>query len=116
MSRPTQIPAPFDFDAWAELARQDPQAFERQRSRVLEAAIRGAPAERQPRLRRTQWKLDHIRRTSATPLLACLHMQRLLWENITGENGLLERLQLLGGNASPGLTQRRSAKILPFPH
>lgn len=108
-----QAPPPFDFDNWATLARRDPQAFEKQRNRVLEAAILSAPAARQPQLRRTQWKLDQIRRNSATPLAACLHMQRLLWEKVAGENGLLECLQRLAGQDNGG-TPRRSAKILPF--
>lgn len=105
---------PFDFDAWAALAREDPQRFEKQRSRVLEAAIRGAPPDKQPQLRRTQWKLDQIRRSSATPLAACLQMQRLLWENVAGKDGLLERLQCLAAQDTAGARPRHSAKILPF--
>ncbi len=108
-----QSTTPFDFDAWAALARQDPQAFEIQRSCVLEAAILDAPPEKQPRLRRTQWKLDQIRRCSATPLAACLRMQQLLWESVAGEDGLLERLQQLAGKDHAG-AQRNRAKILPF--
>lgn len=105
---------PFDFDAWSTLARRNPQAFEKQRSRVLEAAIRNAPASKQPQLRRTQWRLDQIRRSSSSPLAACLHMQRLLWENVAGEDGLLERLQLLTGQYRACRPVRHSAKILPF--
>jgi len=112
MARVQKSP-PFDFDAWTALARRDPQAFEKQRSRVIEAAILGAPVNKQPQLRRTQWKLDLIRRSSPTPLAACLRMQRLLWENVAGEDGLLERLQQLSRQDSAG-PPRRSAKILPF--
>jgi len=108
-----QTTTPFDFDAWTTLAQRDPQAFEKQRSRVIEAAILGAPAKQQPQLRRTQWKLDQIRRSSATPLVACLRMQQLLWENVAGEDGLLERLQQLSRQDSAG-PPRHSAKILPF--
>lgn len=106
---------PFDFDAWSALARQDPQAFEKQRSCVIEAAILDAPAKKQLQLRRTQWKLDQIRRSSPTPLAACLRMQRLLWENVAGEDGLLERLQRLSAQDSTGGPPQRSAQILPFP-
>jgi hypothetical protein len=109
-----QNPPPFDFDNWAALARRDPQAFEKQRSRVLEAAILDAPAAKQPQLRRTQWKLDQIRRSSANPLAACLRMQRLLWENVAGEDGLLERLQRLARQDNSTEPPQRSAKILPF--
>lgn len=104
---------PFDFDAWNRLARHDPQAFEIKRRFVIESAILDAPAKRQPQLRRMQWRLDQIRRNSATPLAASLRMQQLLWEHVTGEDGLLARLQRLSGQ-DLAATPRRSAKILPF--
>ena len=104
----------FDFDAWTSLAQRDPQAFEKQRRCVLEAAILEAPARKQPQLRRTQWKLDQIRRRSATPLAACLQMQRLLWDNVAGKDGLLERLQQFSRQDGACRHTRRSAKILPF--
>ena len=113
MNRVQNSPS-FDFDAWTTLARQDPQAFEKQRSRVIEAAILGAPAKQQPQLRRTQWKLDQIRRSSANPLAACLRMQQLLWENVAGEDGLLERLQRLSRQGRTDPPRRSGAKILPF--
>ena len=60
-----------------------------------------------------QWKLDQIRRNSATPLAASLRMQQLLWEHVAGEDGLLARLQRLSGqDIAPA--PRHSAKILPF--
>jgi hypothetical protein len=36
-----------------------------------------------------QWKLNQIRNTSRTPMIACLRMNRLLWQAVTGERGLL---------------------------
>lgn len=109
----TRHPPPFDFDSWAALAQRDPQAFEEKRNCILEAAILGAPAKKRPQLRRIQWKLDQIRHSSTTPLAACLRMQRLLWEQVAGEDGLLERLQWLSGQDSTR-PPRRSADILPF--
>ena len=82
----------FNFDEWAELARSDPQAFESRRTNVLEAAICHALPARQRRLRGLQWQLDQIRHTSATPLAACIRMNRMLWDQVTCENGLLEWL------------------------
>lgn len=87
-ARPTE----FDFDHWSELATRDPEGFEARRSEVIEAAIRRAPARTQTRLRRLQWKLDQIRRTSGTPLAACICMNNLMWESIHGRGGLLEAL------------------------
>jgi hypothetical protein len=104
---------PDGFDEWAALAKSDPQAFETQRRQVIDRAIRAAPAARQQQLRRIQWKLDQIRSTSRTPMAACLRMNRLLWESLSGENGLLAGLQ------QPALIRQRaattaSARIIPL--
>ena len=101
----------FDFDAWAELARSDPQAFEIKRKDAIEDVINSAPRRTHQQLRQLQWKLDRIRDTSATPLAACIRMQELLWESVLGEDGLLDRLQGL----SMTLKQPRSnATIVEF--
>jgi hypothetical protein len=104
----------FDFDSWATLAQQDPQAFEIKRVRVIEHAINRAPAESQQRLRCLQWKLDMIRHTSPTPMSACLRINRLLWESLTGKNGLLENLNRLGTGIQPQMPTKNTAKILAF--
>jgi len=109
VSRPS-----FDFDAWVELARQNPQAFEEKRKYIIEKAIQGAPAHKQQRLRCLQWKLDKIRETSRTPMMACLQINRLLWENVTGEHGLLNSLQQLQTSRPGNRTRRARAKIIPL--
>ena len=86
-------PTPHDFDAWALLASSDPETFEARRRDVIQSAIRRAPARQQRRLQQLQWQLDQIRACSPTPMAACLRMQRMLWQRIEGENGLLECLQ-----------------------
>ncbi|WJW75696.1 DUF3135 domain-containing protein [Thiohalobacter sp. IOR34] len=85
-------PPVFDFDHWSKLARSDPEQFEARRAAVIEAAIRRAPKRNQTRLRRLQWKLDQVRKTSATPLAACIRMNEMMWDRITGHGGLLEAL------------------------
>jgi hypothetical protein len=102
---------PFDFDAWAKLFSDDPQAFEKQRTRAIERLIRQAPADKRQRLRCLQWKLDQIRRTAPNPLAASLRMNQLLWESLAGPDGLLDRLQ------QPGTARRgrRPARVIPFP-
>jgi hypothetical protein len=113
MNTPPTRPG-FDFDAWVELARQDPQAFEEKRKRIIEDAIQGAPAHKQQRLRCLQWKLDKIRETSRTPMLACLHINRLLWENVTGEHGLLNSLQQLQSRHPGHSPDQANAEIIPL--
>lgn len=82
----------FDFDRWSELASRDPEGFEARRTQAIEAAIRQAPARTQARLRRLQWKLDQVRRTSGTPLAACIRMHNMMWDSVYGRGGLLESL------------------------
>jgi len=109
--RTTEAPFPFDFDHWAELASSDPHAFEKKREYTIETAIRQASPGHQQRLRRLQWQLDQIRRTSRTPLAACIRMQRLLWDKLAGETGLLASLE---GSIDRGNRSCRDATILPF--
>ena len=102
---------PFDFDSWASLARENPHAFEIKRRNIIDQAISQAPPGRQKRLRCLQWHLDQIRKTSHTPLAACLRMQDMLWEKLAGDAGLLACLQDLNSHPKP---RRHTATILPF--
>jgi hypothetical protein len=113
--RHTTSPPPRDFDSWSTLARSDPRAFEDCRDRIINEAILRAPPHKQQRLRRMQWKLNQIRNTSRTPMVACLRMNRMLWEAVVGNNGLLNCL------FHPDDSRRRaaamdkpSAAIIPF--
>ena len=74
-----------------------------------------APAGKQQRLRCLQWKLDQIRKTSSTTMVASLQMNRLLWDAVAGKNGLVEQLNKL---QTPGRRQETppdSAEVIPFP-
>jgi hypothetical protein len=111
-------PLPRDFDAWSALARSDPQTFEDCRERIIDEAIRRAPAHRQERLRRMQWKLNQIRKTSRTPMIACLRMHRLLWQAVIGESGLLDCLNrpdvLRRSRGSRGSAVQATDRVIPF--
>lgn len=113
MPEPSTRP-PFDFDAWALLARNDPQAFEARRTNEIENAIQQAPAQRRQRLRGLQWKLDQVRSLAPSPLAAAVRMHDLMWESVTGADGLLARLQLGHEQGSVEKIYRTSAKILEF--
>jgi hypothetical protein len=114
MTKPiSQVPQ--DFDEWASLATTDLPAFETQRSRIIEAAIRQAPARNQQRLRCLQWKLDQIRTTARTPMVACLRMNRMLWEAVASDTGLLACLQYASTGGERPLPQRtNTATIIPL--
>lgn len=100
----------FDFKTWSELANNDPEGFEARRARAIEEAIRRAAPRTQVRLRRLQWKLDQVRHTSATPMAACIRMNHMMWDRVTGPGGLLETL-IEGSHTPPS---RSSAKVLQF--
>jgi len=103
-----------DFEDWSALARSDPEQFEARRSQVIQAFIQDAPAEKRARLRGLQWQIDQVRALSGTPLGACVRISRMMWESLSGHDGLIDALEHLG---SPGTRCSRgteSAKVLPF--
>ena len=106
----------FDFDQWSKLARDDPQAFELERARVLDRAIDQAPDARRERLRCLQWRIDQVRRRARTPMSACVEMSRLMWDSVLGERGLLESLRGLDSHLEHGAhpTLPPAGKVLPF--
>ncbi|MCU0841868.1 MAG: DUF3135 domain-containing protein [Thiobacillaceae bacterium] len=86
---------PFDFDEWANLARNDAAAFELRRREVVEQFIAQAPAHQRERLRRLQWRIDAERRRYKHPLKSCLAIYDMMWDSLYGGHGLLEALLAL---------------------
>ncbi len=104
-----------DFEEWSALAQSDPDAFETRRARAIEEFIGSVPVERRERLRRLQWRIDQLRRTSKTPLAACVRINRLMWESVCGHGGLLEALKHLNAvprDPAPPSMAAEGAKIL----
>lgn len=83
----------FDFTHWSELAKNDPDAFEAQRSEVIEQAINEASPEKRQRLHGLQWRIDQVRQLARTPLSACMEMSQMMWDSVMGEYGLIDILQ-----------------------
>lgn len=110
------LEAPFDFDVWAELARNDAEAFEQRRLEVIEASIASAPESMQPRLRRLQWRIDAERRRYKHPLKSCVMVFNMMWDSVYGEHGLLWALNALNDPDQPLSRQPDDcgAKILPL--
>ncbi len=92
--RKTTTIAGKDFDEWAALAREDPQAFEKMRLAAIDEYIASVPDTHRQRLRRLQWRIDQERRLARNPMSACLRISRMMWDSLLGEGGL--RDQLLG--------------------
>ena len=85
----------WDFDAWAELARNDPEAFERMRNSAVNSVIDDAPDRFQRRLRGLQWRVDQERQLAQSPLGACIRISTIMWQNVMDEGGLLDHCQQL---------------------
>ncbi|WP_457755692.1 DUF3135 domain-containing protein [Thermodesulfatator indicus] len=116
------------FDDWfermARLAKEDPEAFEKERLALIEEAISQAPPENQEKLRKFQWRIDMERKRAKTPLGACIKLYDMLLDMVYGEGGFLESLQTLKNiltdvkeGRTPTLPSEPEAraKIIPFP-
>ncbi len=106
----------FDFDAWAQLARTDPDAFEARRRAVIDDFIRSVPAHRQRRLYGLQSRLDLERRRAKTPLGACVRFHQLMMDKV--ETEFLPALRSLsgqpGGRLPPRPDPTRRAAVIPL--
>lgn len=84
------------FEEWAELAKEDPAAFEKMRQAAIDGYLDGLPEGQQERMRRLQWRIDQERRLARTPMMACLRISRMMWDSILGRGGLQSRFADLG--------------------
>jgi len=65
----------------AQLARDDPQAYETLRRQVIDSFIDSAPARVKRRLRGIQFRVDGERRLSQSALGATLRIYDLMWRH-----------------------------------
>ena len=85
----------FDFDEWAKMAKEDPDAFEEMRKRMIQDVIDSTSPEVKRRMQGLQWQIDKIRSTSSNPMASCLKISQMMWDNVLGEDGLLENMRML---------------------
>lgn len=64
----------FNFGYWSSLAASDPERFEEERSKAIEAEIALAPTHRQPGLWKLQGMIDQLRSEVDNPLDAAAQM------------------------------------------
>ena len=114
----TKKHAEIDFDTWSELARNDPEAFERMRLEAIEAVIATAPAENRERLRCLQWRIDQERRLARTPIAACMRISRMMWRAVLGEGGLQHRFgelqRTFSGESAGSAEPSAGAEVVAF--
>lgn len=81
----------FDFDAWAKLAKSDPEEFERQRLQAEESVIAGMSRHKSQHLAEcTRWRINLERQRAKTPLQLCINLSTLMWECYTRLNDALQ--------------------------
>ncbi len=83
----------FDFERWAQMARQDPDQFEVMRQQLIQDLIAQAPPHLKLRMEGLQWQVDQIRKQADNPMAACLQISQKMWNNVLGEKGLLTVLR-----------------------
>ncbi len=85
-----------DFDSWFDtmtnMAKENPEAFELLRMQMIKNIIDAAPVDNRRRLIGLQWRVDQERRLARTPMGTCIRLSNMMWESVTGDNGLLDQL------------------------
>lgn len=104
----------FDYDYWSRLWKHDPEAFEIERKRFIEGFIASVPEDKRQRLVGLQWRVDMERQRSKTPYAALLQLQRMMWESVLGENGLLDSLRAITESALCSSQGEHKATIIRF--
>lgn len=107
-----------DWEKWVELAREDPEKFERERSNTIENLIMSQPARQRHRSRQLQWKIDAVRKTSPNALYACIRVYDMLMDTVYGPKGLVESIGLLSSSDAepkdPEVTVRKKGRLVDF--
>lgn len=112
----------FDFNYWLELAKKNPQAFEKERQQVVDKYINGIKdTEIQERMRCLQWKIDTERKLAKTPMDSAVRIYDMMWESLSKNMEALQELSDLlvetkNRTPSPRKPVRKTynATILPF--
>jgi hypothetical protein len=113
MERPDH--QPFDFDAWAALAQNDPAEFELRRQQAIEALIQSASPTHQRRLRGLQFRIDMERARCRSPMAACIRLYQMTIDSFY--NDLLPQLngQTVTNKKTDVPASLPKATVLSFP-
>jgi hypothetical protein len=107
----------FDFDHWMKLAKEDPEAFEKQREAAIGQYLTSVPSEVQrDRLKRLQWRVDKEREMAKTPMDAAIRIYDMMWESVGKNIDALQDLAdtLTGNLVEESASKKEQASILPF--
>ena len=102
------------FDEWLDLAINDPDGFEAARTAAIQGFLDSVPSQSRKRLTGLQWRIDMIRKNSKTPMAACQTIYSMMWDQLAGDEGMLESLKSLANGHFNRPEPRFNAHILPF--
>ncbi len=85
----------FNFDEMVKLAKEDPDAYENKREKMIQEIIDNTSPEVRRRMEGLQWQIDQVRSTSANPMQSCLKISQMMWDNVLGDDGLLDHMRQL---------------------
>ncbi len=100
---------------WAQLAQENPDAFEAMRIKLVDNFIKNSPESVQRRLKGMQWKIEHVRSKANSPAEALAAISEMMWESAQQlSEKQQDLLDLCTGKKSRVISARNSAKILNF--
>ncbi|TVO75866.1 DUF3135 domain-containing protein [Sedimenticola selenatireducens] len=88
-----------DFDQWAVLAKNDPEAFELHRAQILNEVIAQAPAHSARRLKGIQFHVAMLRDHAKHPLGACMKISSMMLDSLFSE--MPQAVSVLTQNEEP---------------
>ena len=83
-----------DFDFLLVLAKNDPEAFERIRNKIIQEFIHSNDAVKHEQLMRFQWRIDQTRQQANNPLHALMKINQMMWDSL--DNLSVVQQHLLG--------------------
>lgn len=104
----------FNFDEWAELAKQDPASFELKRQQAIDTTIQRASPEVQQRLRGLQFAVDSYR-LFHTPLSCCVKFNVMMHQSLAQLRDSLKSFQQSSHQDQQNQLPNSTAKVINLP-
>ncbi len=100
----------FDFEAWMELYKKDPENFEKNRKELIQGLIDQAPTRMQRRLNGLQWTIDSEIRLAKNPMQGCIKVYQMMMDSVYQPGGLQDALTMTEIEVKKSVAQVRQIK------
>jgi len=102
----------FNFDDWAKLATEDPDAYENMRREMIQEMLDKTSPKIKYRMQGLQWQIDQIHSISPNPMASRLKISQMMWDSVLAEDGLLDHLQQINDPDSCKLDKPESSATI----